>query len=227
MCTALRTSLAGLSPGLRLARAALQNLLLPDRLALTESRARISCGFGGDFTATRLRAMELTTILNRCHRFRGFVYEHARFADKKSIEVAVRPRKGSVAVCSRCHLPAPGYDQLAERRFEFIPLWGFFVFLLYAKRRVDCRRCGMVTVEEVPWGDGKRTLTKAYMLFLARWARRLSWKETAECFRTSWDKVFDAVEHAVVWGRRWRDGLVGWLWVFALALASQHGALGR
>jgi transposase len=145
--------------------------------------------------------MELTTILNRCHHFRGFVYEHARFStDKKSIEVVLRPRKGSAAVCSRCHLPAPGYDQLAERRFEFIPLWGFFVFLLYAMRRVDCRRCGMVAVEEVPWGDGKRTLTKSYMLFLARWARRLSWKETAECFRTSWDKVFDAVEHVVTWG---------------------------
>jgi len=57
-----------------------------------------------------------------------------------------------------------------------------------------------VAVEEVPWGDCKRTLTKAYMLFLARWARRLSWKETAEAFRTSWDKVFDAVEHVVTWG---------------------------
>src|SRR6185369_12776903 len=109
--------------------------------------------------------------------FPRFVYQHAYFrADKKSIEVAVRPRRGSAAVCSQCHLPAPGYDQLAERRFEFIPLWRFSVFLLYAMRRVDCRRCGVVAVEEVPWGDGKRTLTKAYMLFLARWARRLSWK---------------------------------------------------
>src|SRR5207237_235142 len=145
--------------------------------------------------------MELITILNRCHRFRGFVYQHAHFsADKKSIEVAVRPRRGSAAVCSRCHLPAPGYDQLAERRFEFIPLWGFLVFLLYTMRRVNCRRCGIVAVEEVPWGDGKRTLTKAYMLFLARWARRLSWKETAEAFRTSWEKVFDAVEHVVTFG---------------------------
>jgi transposase len=71
---------------------------------------------------------------------------------------------------------------------------GVLVFLLYTMRRVDCRRCGVVTVEEVPWGDGKRTLTKAYMLFLARGARRLSWKETA------WDKVFDAVEHVVTWG---------------------------
>jgi hypothetical protein len=67
-------------------------------------------------------------------------------------------------------------------------------------RRVDCRRCGVVAVEEVPWGDGKRTLTKAYMLFLARWVRRLSWKETAEAFRTSWEKVFDAVEHVVTFG---------------------------
>jgi hypothetical protein len=41
------------------------------------------------------------------------------------------------------------------------------VFLLYSMRRVDCRRCGVVAVEEVPWGAGKRTLTKAYMLFLA------------------------------------------------------------
>jgi transposase len=145
--------------------------------------------------------MELITILNRCYRFRGFVYQQAHFsADRKSIEVAVRPRKGSAAVCSRCHLPAPGYDQLAERRFEFIPLWGFLVYLLYTMRRVDCRRCGVVAVEEVPWGDGKRTLTRAYMLFLARWARKLSWNETAEAFRTSWEKVFDAVEHVVTFG---------------------------
>jgi hypothetical protein len=48
--------------------------------------------------------MELMTILNRCHRFRGFIYQHAHFsADKKSIEVAVRPSKSSAAVCSRCH----------------------------------------------------------------------------------------------------------------------------
>jgi transposase len=145
--------------------------------------------------------LQLITILNRCHRFPGFVYHQARFSsDRKSIEIAIRPRKGSAAVCSRCHRPGRGYDQLPERRFEFIPFWGFLVFLLYSMRRVDCRHCQAVVVEEVPWGDGKRTLTRAYMLFLARWARKLSWKETAESFRTSWEKVFDAVEHVVTFG---------------------------
>jgi len=104
--------------------------------------------------------LQLITILNRCHRFHGFVYSQARFcSDGKSIEIAVRPRKGSRPVCSRCHLPASGYDRLTERRFEFIPVWGYLVFLLYTMRRVDCPRCEAVVVEEVPWGDGKRTLT--------------------------------------------------------------------
>jgi transposase len=145
--------------------------------------------------------LQLITILNRCHRFPGFVYRQACFtSDHRSIEITVRPRKGSRAVCSRCHQPGPGYDQLAERRFEFVPFWGFLVFLMYSMRRVDCRHCEAVVVEEVPWGDGKHTLTRAYMLFLARWARKLSWKETAEAFRTSWEKVFDAVEYVVTFG---------------------------
>ena len=74
-----------------------------------------------------IRAMELITILNHCHHHRGFVYQHARFSsDKKSIEVDVRPREGSAAVCSGCQKPAPGYDHLPERRFEFIPFWSFW-----------------------------------------------------------------------------------------------------
>jgi transposase len=90
-------------------------------------------------------------------------------------------------------------------------------------RRVNCRRCGMVAVEEVPWGDGKRTLTKTYMLFLARCARRLSRQETAECFRTSWDKVFDAVEHVVAWGLEHRTlGQIDAIDVDEIQYAKRH-----
>ena len=168
--------------------------------------------------------MQLITILNRCHHFPRFVYQHAQFSsDNKSIEISVRPRKGSATICSRCHRPAPGYDQLPERRFEFIPFWGFLVFLLYAMRRVNCRHCAAVVVEEVPWADGKRTLTKVYMLFLARWARRLSWKETAQAFHTSWEKVFNAVEHVVAWGLEHRTlGQIDVIGVDEIQYAKGH-----
>ena len=93
----------------------------------------------------------------------------------------------------------PGYDTLAERYFEFIPLWGILVFFLYSMRRVDCPRCG-VTVETVPWANGKSTLTKAYAYFLAAWAKRMSWAEVARAFNTSWESVFRSVKMAVAWG---------------------------
>jgi transposase len=144
--------------------------------------------------------MQIITLLNQCYRFPGFVYQQARLSqDRKRLEIQVRPRVGSKAICSGCHRPAAGYDHLAERSFEFIPVWGFLVFLLYRMRRVHCTTCGVV-VEEVPWADGKHSLTKAYMIFLARWARKLSWKETAESFRTSWDTVCHAVQFVVDWG---------------------------
>jgi transposase len=78
------------------------------------------------------------------------------------------------------------------------------VFLAYRMRRVDCPRCG-VTVEIVPWCDGKNQLTTTYRWFLASWARRLSWSEVGTIYRTSWDSVCRAVEHAVEWGLKHRD----------------------
>ena len=44
-------------------------------------------------------------------------------------------------------------------------------------------------------------MTTTYLWFLARWAKRLSWKEVATVFRTSWDQVFRSVAMVVAWGR--------------------------
>ena len=67
--------------------------------------------------------MELTTLLNRCYRFKGFVYKEARFAPGKpdTIEVEVIPRQGSKPYCSGCGKRRAGYDKLPERTFQFIP----------------------------------------------------------------------------------------------------------
>jgi transposase len=147
--------------------------------------------------------MRLKTVLNHVHPVKGFVYEKARLVEDE-IEISVRPHQRSRPVCAGCGRRGPGYDALPARRFEFVPLWGLAVFLLYARRRVDCPRCG-VTAELLPWADGKHHLTTAYAVFLARWARRLSWREVAGIFRTSWESVFRAVAWVVEYGLAHRD----------------------
>ena len=116
----------------------------------------------------------------------------------------IEPRANGRPICSKCGKQRPGYDRLAARRFEFVPLWNIAVFFLYAMRRVNCPICG-VTVERVPWSDGKEHLTTSYRWFLARWARRLSWTETAAAFNTTWEHVFRSVKYAVHWGIAHRD----------------------
>ena len=151
--------------------------------------------------------MQLKTILNRVQKFKSFVYKTVRWSESTGesvLIVDIAARAHSRAICSGCGRRRPGYDTLEPRRFEFVPLWGIPVFFVYALRRVQCRRCG-VKVEAVPWSEGKHTLTKTYMQFLARWAKRLSWQEVAGIFQTSWEKVFHSVEWAVEWGLAHRD----------------------
>ena len=150
--------------------------------------------------------MLLKTILNHIEKHSSFVYHRVRFAEGKAdeLEVEVRARRGARAICSGCSRRGPTYDTLSQRRFQFVPLWGIPVFLLYSMRRVDCRRCG-VRVESVPWAEGKRQTTVSFEWFLAIWARRLNWTEVASVFATTWETVFRSVERAVEWGRSHAD----------------------
>ena len=145
--------------------------------------------------------MRVITVLNRCTEFKRFVVEGSHFDEPGRIMVSLRPRKGSKAECSGCGQLSPTYDTATESRlFEFVPLWGFRVYLTYRMRRVACKACGRVVVERVPWSTGKHQLTDIYRCFLARWASKLSWTEVARSFRTSWDQVYHAVQHVVDYG---------------------------
>ena len=152
--------------------------------------------------------MQLKTILNRVERHKSFVYGKSRFVEEGEqcgIEIELHPRANGKPICSGCGRPAPRYDHAAEpRRFQFVPLWNLVVYFVYTMRRVNCPACG-VKVEQVPWAQGKGRLTTSFRWFLAGWAKRLSWRETATIFRTSWQSVFRSVKHAVQWGMVHRD----------------------
>ena len=64
----------------------------------------------------------------------------------------------------------------------------------------------------------------AMMGFLARWARRLSWRETAQVFQTSWEAVYRSVEWFVQWGLAHRRAAEG---VESVGLDEIHWGQGK
>lgn len=148
--------------------------------------------------------LQVKTLLNALQHVPGFVFQEIRLqrhrdGQPRCLEIVIVPHAGIPAKCSRCRKPAPGYDQLPRRSWLFVPLWGLVTWFVYAARRVHCPEHGVV-VEHVPWSEGKRPVTIAMMCFLSRWARRLSWRETAQVFGASWECVYRSVEWFVAWG---------------------------
>ena len=156
----------------------------------------------------RSYSVRIETLLNKVYRHKSFVYKDVkinRIGKRDAIVADIEPRKNGLPICSNCGAPATTYDHMKEiRQFEFIPIWNMPVYFHYQMRRVDCMRCG-VKIEQVPWAEGKSPVTKPFALFLARWARKMSWKETAESFCTTWDTVFRSVKQIVAYGMKHRN----------------------
>jgi transposase len=168
--------------------------------------------------------MRVKTLLNRVQKYKSFVYTDVKQLMEEGrliLVVQIVPRLNNQPKCSRCGQPGPGYDSLKPRRFEFVPLWGIPFYFHYVMRRVACPRCGVV-VESVPWAEGKGHLTTTYAWFLAKWAKRLSWKEVADAFKTTWEHVYRSVQMAVHWGLEHRD-LSGITAIGVDEIQWQHG----
>ena len=146
--------------------------------------------------------MLLKTVLNKVEHFKSFVFGKTRFVAVNGFDalvIDIKPRKNSKPECSECRRRCKVHDLLPERLFEYVPFLAFKFYFRYAPRRVKCPKCG-IKVEAMPWGYGKEQMTISYQVYLARWAKRLSWKETADIFKTSWDSVFRAVKFVVDYG---------------------------
>jgi len=135
-------------------------------------------------------------------RFKSFVYGSMSImliADMEALVIDIEPRRNSrplaLSAAKRCTV----YDRQPQRLFEYLPIWSFKAYFRYVPRRVKCPEQG-VKVEALPWAYGKERTTIWYQVFLARWAKRLSWQETARIFETNWDTVFRAVKFVVDYG---------------------------
>jgi transposase len=146
--------------------------------------------------------MLLKTVLNKVEHFKSFVFGKTRFVAVNGFDalvIDIKPRKNSKPECSECGRRCKVHDLLPERLFEYVPFLAYKFYFRYAPRRVKCPVHGP-RVEAMPWGYGKEHMTISYQVYLARWAKRLSWKETADIFKISWDSVFRAVKFVVDYG---------------------------
>src|SRR5271157_2012905 len=96
------------------------------------------------------------------------------------------------------HLPGSG-------AMEFLPFWGYLVFLVYCMRRVNCQQCG-VLVEEVPWGVGNTPRPRSTCISWGIGRANSPGRKRPKNF-ASWDKVHDAVAYLV--GGGWSIGSWG------------------
>jgi transposase len=157
--------------------------------------------------------MLLQTILNHCYKFKSFVYKNIYFEEDskngQKLVVEIEPRLNGQALCTKCQKPSSRYGKMPNPRdFRFIPIWGIPVFFRYHRRRVNCPTHGVVA-EWLPWAEGNSPLTIALKLYLASWAKYLSWQTVAELFHVTWANVFASVEYVVEFGLKHRclDGI--------------------
>ncbi|MFM7101943.1 MAG: ISL3 family transposase [Verrucomicrobiota bacterium] len=146
------------------------------------------------------------TLLNHTQPIPGFVYEDIAFESEGNgvLPVTIRAREKTRPRCSQCLKPCPGYDDLEGRKWQGVSPWQIRCWCYYQPRRVQCPEHGVV-VEHMPWSVGKRPWTLGMMAFLSKWARRLSWRDTARAFGVSWEAVFRSVEWTVRWGLKHRE----------------------
>lgn len=104
----------------------------------------------GNGDASRFRAIELITIFNRCHRFQGFVYQHASFTrDNKSIEMGCG-QAGALRRSVRAVMrQRPATINSASRFSSSFPC-EFFGLPSLHHAACELPRCCTVVVKEVP-----------------------------------------------------------------------------
>ena len=151
--------------------------------------------------------MLIKTILNSVEKFKSFVYGHATFEDVGGVQAIIIDlwtRKNTQGRCGGCDKRCPTYDTQPTRDYQYVPLLNIPMYFRYTPRRVHCQTHG-IHVEQLPWAVGKEHMTKSYQLFLAGWAKRLSWQETARVFSTSWNSVYRAITWVVDYGLAHRE----------------------
>jgi transposase len=127
-----------------------------------------------------------TAVLNRLLGFPGTVVEDLTFTDT-TLVVAVRLRSKTL-VCPCGRTSRARYD-VSRRRWRHIDFGRFTVFIEADIRRVDCRACGQIRTEWMPWARPGARHTRDFEDMAGWQVKRMSKAGVAMLLRTTWHTI--------------------------------------
>ena len=138
--------------------------------------------------------MRLTTAFNRILQLPGASVHSVAFTDRGIVIGLRRRRRRLVCPCSRA--TKARYDT-SRRRWRHLDFGACQVWLEADIHRLDCRSCGRVRTEQVPWARPGARHTTDFENVVAWLAQRTDKTSIARLLRCSWEAV-DAIVCRVV-----------------------------
>lgn len=130
--------------------------------------------------------MRVTTVFNRVLKLSGTRVTGVRFeADALIVSVARRKHR---ATCPCGTTTKAVYDR-STRRWRHLDACGTRIVLEATICRIDCRTCGRVRTEQVPWARPNARHTTAFENLVLWCARRMDKTAVAALLRIAWETV--------------------------------------
>lgn len=139
--------------------------------------------------------MRATTLLRRQLSLKRTRVTDFEFTDV-GIEIDVAPMT-RVPYCSACQRRAPRVYDHRDRAWRHLDFAGMEVTLRYRQRRVDCRACGGVRAELVPWADAGSRFTRDFEDQAAYFAQVMDRTAASRLLRVAWRTVGQIIERVV------------------------------
>lgn len=138
--------------------------------------------------------MRANALFNRLLGFPGTIVDRVSFTDQTLVaEVRLRSK---MLVCPCGRVSHAAYDA-SWRQWRHVDLGRWKVYLRAQIRRVDCRGCGQVRTEWMPFARPGARHTQDFEHLAAWLAKRMSKAAVATLLRTSWQTIDTMVTRLV------------------------------
>lgn len=139
--------------------------------------------------------MRISTVVRRLIGVSGLIVEAVCF-EEETLVVSVKPVRRK-ARCAQCGQRRPGYDRLPRRRWRHLNFGRLRVEFEYAPRRVSCKRCRGVHVEEVVWAAHASNFTYDFEELVAYLAQVTDKTAVTKQMGIAWSTVGAIVKRVV------------------------------